>query len=166
MYDEDDEMSFKEIFDIFLLNKFNMTRPENLLPLQKNKALQRPAERKSIFLLEKTEKYFLRNWVTGKLKLADGLYIFVITADDPHTIYCARSVRDSNYHWYDAVDGHSSIGYREPVRYAGSILFDQGELSLWTNASGHYRPPQELRYLMTPYIRHLLPDTKFRRISF
>ncbi|PHM49171.1 hypothetical protein [Xenorhabdus miraniensis] len=164
--DENDEMTFEELIEIFLSNKHSMTKPEKLLPVQKNKDLQRPAKPEALYSLEKTEQYFLRNYITKNVKLADGRYIFIISANDPYTICCAKSARDTNYHWHDAVDGHTSIGYRKPVRYAGTLLFRQGELLVWSNASGHYKPPGELRYLMLPYVRLLLPDSKFRHISF
>ncbi|MEX0446053.1 hypothetical protein [Xenorhabdus sp. SGI246] len=166
MSDEDDEMSFEELFDILLSNKLNMTKPENLLPVQKNKLLQRPAKPEALYYLEKTEKYFLINYITKKPKLADGRYIFIISADDPHTICCARNARDPDYHWHDVVDGHTSIGYRKPVRYAGTLLFRQGDLIIWSNSSGHYRPSLELRYMLTPYVRRLLPDEKFSHTLF
>ncbi|WP_237387625.1 hypothetical protein [Xenorhabdus sp. Sc-CR9] len=166
MSDEDDELLIKELFDIFLSNKFNMIRPENLIAVQKNRLLQRPAKLESLYYLEKTEKYFLTNYITKESNLADGQYIFIISIDDPHTICCARSIRDSNYHWHNAVDGHASIGYRKPVHYAGTLSFSSGDLLTWSNASGHYRPPQGLRYLMTPYVRRLLPDEKFRCAEF
>ncbi|PHM38039.1 hypothetical protein [Xenorhabdus innexi] len=164
--DEDDEMTFDELIDIFLSNKHSMASAENFISVRKNKDLQRAARPEALYSLEKTEKYFLRNYITKNLKLADGIYIFVISTDDPHTIRCAKSARDPNYHWYDSVDGHTSIGYRRPVRYAGTLTFRQGELLFWSNASGHYKPPEELRYLMTPYVRLLLPDYKFKRINF
>ncbi len=159
-YDEE------ELFDLLLSSKSAMTKIENLLPVQKNKKLQRPAKPESFYTLEKTDKYSLRNYITKELKVPDGLYIFIIAVDDPHTVFCARSIRDSNYHWHDAVDGHTSIGCRKPVRYAGALLFRRGELLRWTNASGHYLPPMDLRYLMVPYIKRLLPDEKFFDTSF
>ncbi|MDC9598744.1 hypothetical protein [Xenorhabdus anantnagensis] len=164
--DEDDEMTFGELIEIFLSNKHNMIKSEKLLSVQKNKELQRPAKPEALYSLEKTEKYFLRNYITKNLKLADGVYIFIISADDPYTILCAKSARDTNYHWHDTVDGHTSIGYRKPVRYAGTLSFSKGKLLVWSNASGHYKPPEELRYLMIPYVRRLLPDCKFHRTNF
>ncbi|BET97505.1 hypothetical protein [Xenorhabdus taiwanensis] len=164
--DEDDEMTLKELIEIFLSNKHSMTNSEKLLSVQKNKELQRPAKPEALYSLEKTEQYFLINYITKNAKLADGRYIFIISADDPYTICCAKSARDANYHWHDAVDGHTSISYRKLVRFAGILSFHRGELLMWSNASGHYKPPEELRYLMLPYVRRLLPDYKFSKTKF
>ncbi|MBE8595155.1 hypothetical protein [Xenorhabdus sp. BG5] len=164
--DEDEKMTFEELIEIFLSNKHNLAKPENLFSVQKNKKLQRPARLEALYSLEKTEQYFLRNYFTKNVKLADGIYIFIISADDPYTICCAKSARDANYHWYDSVDGHTSISYRKLVRYAGTLSFQQGKLLMWSNASGHYKPPAEFRYLMLPYVRLLLPDYKFHALIF
>ncbi|PHM23747.1 hypothetical protein [Xenorhabdus budapestensis] len=165
--------AFERMNDSIFPNKLSMmSKP---IPVQNNKVLQRPASPKSLYYLEKyieyskakeDTKYRLINFITHEPKAADGQYIFVISANDPLIIRCARSVRDSNYHWYDAVDGHSSISYRQAVYFAGTLLFDKGQLLEWTNASGHYKPSKDSALLLTPHIRHLLPDSKFRCISF
>ncbi|WP_340610311.1 hypothetical protein [Xenorhabdus bharatensis] len=156
--------AFKRMNETILPNRLNMMNKP--LSIHKNMSLQHAANPKSLYYLEKTDNYFLKNYVSHESILANGRYIFVISVNDPLTICCARTVLDSNYHWYDAVDGHTSIGNRQPVYFAGNLLFKQGILLEWSNASGHYKPPEDWRLLLSPYIRRLLPDSKFKSIKF
>jgi hypothetical protein len=52
-----------------------------------------------------------------------------------------------------------------PVYYAGLIVFDDGVLKSWNNASGHYKPPHELCGNFIPYVNRLLPRHLFVAID-
>ncbi|PHM46176.1 hypothetical protein Xmau_00573 [Xenorhabdus mauleonii] len=149
------------------------------LSIRENKKPQIPANQNCVyFLIKVDEEYHLLNNPIEKRytdktndaykkNKAHGEYLFVITRGDPCNVRCAKTSRGGNYHGNDAVQGHTSISYREPVILAGTLNFTNGKLISWTNASGHYLPPPEQRYLLVPYIRkEILPDNKFRRVSF
>ncbi|TYO94902.1 hypothetical protein [Xenorhabdus doucetiae] len=163
--ESDEEDDPNEKLEILLSSRFNMIK--NPLPVQKNKALQAPAGEELFYILKKLDGKYILSHETKAPQIADGQCIFVVTQWDPCNVRCARSARDPNYHGNDVVEGHTSISHRASVIFAGTLLFSQGELTCWTNASGHYRPPAEQRYLLGPYIRRiLLPDEKFSRTLF
>jgi len=109
-----------------------------------------------------TRQYLLRNIGNNSVSIPDGGYIFVNPSDAPGQIFAMR-YSDNNHIRYV---GHTSLtqknGQALPVRYAGSLEFEQGKLVSWDNASGHYRPSGSLHYdNLIPWTRRLLPQNKF-----
>jgi len=48
------------------------------------------------------------------------------------------------------------------VLFAGELFFKGGQLTSWTNGSGHYTPAASLRSTnLIPAVRRLLPDERF-----
>lgn len=100
----------------------------------------------------------------GGIHIPNGQYIFVIPLTRPHSVICGipSGISQGDHARNERVDGHTSLSNREPVHYAGVLFFNFGELKYWTNLSGHYKPPAEDRYRMSPWVRLLLPENKFK----
>ena len=92
-------------------------------------------------------------WVTvsssGDVFNAKGRYIFVqqngnITVGRMGVVYDSR-IRA----------GHIDLSGGAPVDYAGEVQFsgttNPGRLRYWTNGSGHYRPPEALRPIVSAF---------------
>lgn len=131
-------------------------------------ALQQPARRTQIFMLRRTDRYFLVPLVSGApVPPADGVFLYVILADDPGCVLCAAPQgsevgRDARF----GVHGHTSISLRADVLYAGGLEFEGGELRRWTNGSGHYAPHARLHPVnLIPAVRLLLPPDRFTDIA-
>ncbi|MGF6098088.1 hypothetical protein [Pseudomonas sp. 18175] len=116
----------------------------------------------------------------GKFVLRDGAYAFVIRAEEPDKIYVGSMDKgrtpDGKYYRYNAhvspqfVEGHSALtqglqtmkGGTTDVRFAGTIYVEGGKPKFWTNESGHYQPPAQLRETnLTPAVKKILPEEKF-----
>ncbi|WP_073525527.1 hypothetical protein [Pseudomonas fluorescens] len=110
----------------------------------------------------------------------DGSYAFVIRAQEPDKVYVGSMnkgltpegkrypyVRQSNPDW---VGGHSALtsglkslkGGTTDVLFAGEVYIKNGNIEFWTNGSGHYQPPTELRDTnLTPIVKELLPNDRY-----
>jgi len=113
-----------------------------------------------------------------KTSLANGVYDFVIMPNHLGTVF----VRKANWYKRDVqgrpnnIDrGHSSIAKQGKVVFAGELFFggrtdvkngkNPGELTAWTNKSGHYKiglnlnegRARELCKAQTEHARNLLP---------
>ena len=116
----------------------------------------------------------------GKFVLRDGAYAFVIRADEPDKVYVGSMDKGltpgGKPYAYNAhvspqwVEGHSALtdglrslkGGTTDVLYAGTIYVKDGKPEFWTNSSGHYQPPAELRKTnLTPAVKTVLPEEKF-----
>lgn len=112
--------------------------------------------------------------------LPDGAYVFVVRADAPDNLYLGSvnkklTPEGKPYPFNhrvnpDAVDGHSALtrglraqqGGTTDVFYAGTVHFKDGRPEFWTNASGHYEPPADLRHTnLSPSIKKMLPEDTF-----
>ena len=110
----------------------------------------------------------------------DGPYDFVIRADEPEKLYLGSVEKgltpQGNLYPFNSrmrpynIEGHSGLanglqsqrGGTTDVLFAGTIYFKAGKPEFWTNASGHYLPPAELRHTnLSASIKTLLPDEKF-----
>ncbi|MGY2400636.1 hypothetical protein [Pseudomonas sp. SDO5271_S396] len=111
---------------------------------------------------------------------ASGAYAFVIRAEEPDKVYLGSMAKGltptgkpyaytahTNPDW---VEGHSALtqglrsmrGGTTDVLFAGTVYFKGGKPEFWTNSSGHYQPPAELRNTnLTPAVKRLLPEEKF-----
>ncbi|MGU3307793.1 hypothetical protein ACLBW8_16165 [Pseudomonas sp. M5A4_2d] len=112
--------------------------------------------------------------------MMDGAYAFVVRADEPNTVYLGSMNggltpegkiypfnAQTNAEW---VEGHSALanglrslkGGTTDVLFAGTVYIEKGEPTFWTNSSGHYQPPAELRRTnLTPTVKNLLPEGRF-----
>lgn len=112
--------------------------------------------------------------------MRDGAYAFVVRADEPDKVYLGSMNKgltpegkpySNNVHTNpDFIQGHSALsnglksmkGGSTDVLYAGTVYFKDGEPQFWTNASGHYQPPGELRHTnLTPNVKSILPEGRF-----
>ncbi|EJN08024.1 hypothetical protein [Herbaspirillum sp. YR522] len=127
---------------------------------------QAPADPWAIFELRKNgNRYSLVPTVEGATLVprADGLFIYVVRADDPGRIYVGVpygrvAIDDARL----AIQGHTSLTQRADVLYAGDFHLRQGRLEFWTNGSGHYRPAADRRQAnLLPVVRTLLPEASF-----
>ena len=92
----------------------------------------------------------------------NGLFLFVIKVSRPGTIYVAAPRGSAGAVYAGSVVGHTSISLRENVLYAGEIWFHHGQLHMWSNNSGHYKPPAALYATnLLPSVKLLLPQNKF-----
>ncbi|MDD2058307.1 hypothetical protein N5D52_04765 [Pseudomonas sp. GD03860] len=131
--------------------------------LVKHDLYQAPASEIDIHELRKHgDRYFIHSPLLGKMKSADGVYIFVIRSWEPWRIVCAK---------IGSVGGHTSLSREHrngrqfvgSVHFAGEMIFERGHLIAWNNGSGHYRPESNLeRTNVLPYINHMLPIGLFR----
>lgn len=105
----------------------------------------------------------------------DGLFSFVILADNPGTVFCGIPVfiQDTLVAEYQrawrgrdisglAIEGHTSISRGAPVLCAGELVLKNGILTRWGNASGHYKPGKEFCDInLLPIVKLLLPENLF-----
>ena len=127
---------------------------------------QRPADPWQIFELRKNgNTYTLAPTVPNATLVppADGLFLYVVRADDPGRIYVGVpygqvAIDDQRI----AIQGHTSLTGRADVLYAGEFILEQGRLKSWGNASGHYRPAAAQRHTnLLPVIQAMLPEASF-----
>ncbi|SUW65836.1 Uncharacterised protein [Buttiauxella agrestis] len=137
-------------------------------------SLQEPANKMNIYQLQRyqLDNYYLIPKVMSSNSLSDvnGRFIFVIKANEPGVIYCAKAFDQLNRYLSDnkrGIEGHTSLTKRKDVLFAGSLIFNNKELVSWSNDSGHYQPKSELRHInLLPHIKMLLPETLYIPISF
>lgn len=120
---------------------------------------------------DKDEYEFVRKSNGESCKL-NGVFTYVILADEPDHVYCGvengqqNSKEKLNIYRFrnpDYVEGHSSLAQGKDVLFAGEFLFEDGQLKLWTNGSGHYLPVAELRLTnLTEVVKRILPEDLFR----
>lgn len=120
---------------------------------------------------DKNEYVFVRKSNGESCKL-NGVFTYVILATEPDHVYCgvgngqqnSKGERNENRHSNrDYVEGHSSLAQGKDVLFAGEFLFVDGQLKLWTNGSGHYKPVAELRLTnLTEVVKRILPESLFR----
>nr|WP_232000980.1 hypothetical protein [Pseudomonas azotoformans] len=162
----------------------NRTFPVRLKERISGSTLQTPARPDQIFELSLLPdgRYALTSQDPryGKFALSDGAYAFVIRADEPDKVYVGSMdkgltpggkpyayVAHVSPQW---VSGHSALtqgmqslkGGTTDVLYAGTIYVKGGKPEFWTNSSGHYQPPAELRTTnLTPAVKRVLPEERF-----
>jgi hypothetical protein len=126
----------------------------------KNPRLQDRAEAHQIYKLKKSgDLYYIFN--ASKAEHPNGVFLFIINASSPGEIICGSADPLNS----DCVRGHTSLSNREPVLYAGELLFDKGRLINWTNCSGHYQPSKKsMGESLIPYVKLLLPEDKFSNV--
>lgn len=128
----------------------------------KGKIAQSQFSPSEIFTLEKWgTEYKMVNAVDGKLSDIDGLYLFIIPFDAPYQIQCAGLAISDGMTGRIPHKGHSSFSNTPRVHFAGVIKFSRQQLVFWSNASGHFMPPAEARHAMLPYLKLLLPESRF-----
>jgi hypothetical protein len=120
---------------------------------------------------DKGDYEFVRQSNGESCKL-NGVFTYVILADEPDHVYCGvgngqqNSKGEPNEYRHrnrDYVEGHSSLAQGKDVLFAGEFLFAGGQLKLWTNGSGHYLPVAELRLTnLTEVVKRILPESLFR----
>lgn len=158
----DDGTSFAEMLDCLYSQR--AVTLANKLEIVQDKIIQQAFSQEEIFTLEKYGKhYWLKNSTDNRLQLPDGHYLFIIPVCAPDQIWCAKvGQRDVKYSQASVMTkGHTSFTGSQAVHFAGMLLFQQGGLRFWNNASGHFMPPAELRYALLPYTRYVLPDSHF-----
>ena len=129
---------------------------------------QAPAGPEGIFELQKIgEKYYLIPTNKNKkgVLYPDGIYVFVILADDPGRIYCGsqnNALHPKIRHDPLYVEGHTSLSGRKDILFAGGLHFENRVLKFWNNGSGHYKP-SAIYHLnnFIPATAHLLPKKLF-----
>lgn len=130
-----------------------------------NLQYQLPAAPRAIFELRKNgPRYYLVSNETGVSTSAHGVYLYIILATDPGRIWCGATDKTaiSNLKPHLSIIGHTSLSKRHDVLFAGELHFSKGHLISWSNESGHYRPPAQLRYSnLLPVVRLLLPNDLF-----
>jgi hypothetical protein len=77
------------------------------------------------------ETYWLREEETNLPIRPSGLYNFV-RVDPTGPIHLSK------------IDGHPALAEGQPVEYAGEMVFDDGRMRYWSNASGNYMPVSDL----------------------
>lgn len=143
---------------------------------------QNPAPADKIFLFSKERNDYCMASISSQFSgednkremiTIDGLFIFIIKADEPDNIYvgvpaqvqeraAAAWILSTNYQKFK-IDGHTSLSSGEDVLFAGELFFNNGKLEFWSNTSGHYKPPAELRHInLSPYVQELLPEVLFK----
>ncbi|MBV7566131.1 hypothetical protein [Pseudomonas sp. PDM27] len=120
---------------------------------------------------DKDEYEFVRKSDGESCKL-NGVFSYVILPEKPDHVYCGvgNGLQNSKgggniYRFFnpDYVEGHSSLAQGKDVLFAGEFLFEDGQLKLWTNGSGHYLPVAELRLTnLTEVVKRILPEDLFR----
>ena len=142
---------------------FAACRPLHIMHVISRTSMQRCASINQIYTLHRAEgRYYLEPAGYGNPLLGPetSLFLFVILAEEPDTIYCAAATPV----WPNpvAVEGHTSISLRQPVLYAGHLRLLNGNLLYWTNSSGHYQPDAKYHVNnLHPYVRRLLPSALF-----
>jgi len=86
----------------------------------------------------------------GRSTRASGLYQFIVTTD--HKVFLTPDSSPS---------GHADLARGEDLNYAGELRFtssrnNRGQLTEWSNRSGHYKPDPSYNYLATDAIPELL----------
>lgn len=128
----------------------------------KGKTVQLPYGPDEIFTLEKWgAEYRMVNAIAGVTSRIDGYYIFIIPVDAPYKIQCAALACPEEPITRLPLKGHSSFVNVTKVHFAGVLKFAQQQLAFWSNASGHFMPPAEARHMLVPYIKLLLPESRF-----
>lgn len=183
------ESGYSKYCDEFLIGRFLAKKSELLIEFRKESYLQssvwripprsdcpqeKPAHPDQIFDFKKNDKdeYELVRKSNSESCELNGVFTYVILADEPDHVYCGvgngqqnskeelSKYRHSNR---DYVEGHSSLTQGKDVLFAGEFLFEGGQLKLWTNGSGHYLPVAELRLTnLTEVVRRILPEDLFR----
>lgn len=127
-----------------------------------------------IFYVAKNDedKYELVRKDNGRRYNLKGVFSYVILPDEPDRIYCGMNNGQQNskgelneyrHHNPYYVEGHSSLAQGKDVLYAGDFLFEDGQLKLWTNGSGHYKPIAERRFgNLTEAVKRILPEELFK----
>ncbi|WP_211829252.1 hypothetical protein [Kistimonas asteriae] len=155
-----DKSNFIQLEDLFhdILN----FEPITLKPEDK----QNPMHKDFVFTVHKSGDQYMLTSIVDSLKTMvapDGDYLFVVLTYEAFTIYCAPNI----YDYWGSLQGHTSLAMRESVRYAGHMKIAGGTLTQWSNASGHYKPPEALHQSnLNPYLRTLLPAGKFTNYVF
>lgn len=131
----------------------------------KDPSSQEPGSSDALFRLFRAGEgnYYLEN-ITDKSQIIvpDGIYLFAITVDEPTTIFCGAPFCAPGAYRHACIEGHTSLTMRSPVYYAGEMYFSNGNLTKWTNGSGHYRPPGRLSSNnILPPVRLMLPERLF-----
>lgn len=128
----------------------------------KGKTVQSQYNPSELFTLEKWgDEYRMVNAVDGVLSGIDGLYLFIIPFDSPYQIQCAALAISDKATSRMPHKGHSSFSNITRVHFAGVIKFVRRQVVFWSNASGHFMPPAEARHAMLPYLKLLLPESRF-----
>jgi len=183
------ESGYSKYCDEFLIGRFLAKKSELLIEFRKESYLQssvwripprsdcpqeKPAHLDQIFDFKRNDKgeYELVRKSNSESCELNGVFTYVILADEPDHVYCGvgngqqnskeelSKYRHSNR---DYVEGHSSLTQGKDVLFAGEFLFEGGQLKLWTNGSGHYLPVAELRLTnLTEVVRRILPEDLFR----
>lgn len=131
-------------------------------PIVKGKTVQLPYGPSEIFTLEKWgAEYRMVNAIEGVASHTEGYYVFIIPVDAPYKIQCAALACPEEPISRIPLKGHSSFVNVTKVHFAGVLKFVQQRLAFWSNASGHFMPPAEARYALLPYIKLLLPESRF-----
>jgi hypothetical protein len=89
-----------------------------------------------------SETYWLREEETQLPIRPNGLYNFV-RVESTGPIHLSK------------IDGHPALAEGQAVEYAGEIVFDDGRMRFWSNASGNYMP------VVTLHEQAGLPEEKF-----
>lgn len=144
------------------IDRASMTR----IPVNTHPRRQSPAEKRQVFELRRIgyKQYSLLPICGNCTPLVHGQFLFVILASDPGRILCgAPADSDAARHSPELrVEGHTSLSLRADVLFAGMLEFRMGELVRWTNDSGHYSPPANLRQKnLIPAVKLLLPEQLF-----
>ncbi len=128
----------------------------------KGKTVQLPYDPTEIFTLEKGgTEYRMVNAIEGVASRIDGYYIFIIPVDVPYKIQCAARACSEEPISRFPLKGHASFMNATQVHFAGGLKFVQQPLTFWSNVSGHFMPPAEARHALLPYIKLLLPESRF-----
>lgn len=146
--------------------------------------LERPATREQILALDRKpgSGYYATSLDPNEPRpfKPDGAYAFVIRVEEPDKVYIGSMNKGltpegkrypftlrTNPDW---VGGHSALthglktlkGGTTDVLFAGEVYIKNGAIEFWTNGSGHYQPPTELRETnITPAVKNILPDDKY-----
>lgn len=91
----------------------------------------------------------------GQKTVANGEYVFVIPVSNPSQVWMGER----------ANGGHTAISRGADVYYAGQVGFENGQITQWSNDSGHYTPKQDLHRQLgntsIAMLENLLPRDKF-----
>ncbi|UZW59750.1 hypothetical protein [Lysobacter enzymogenes] len=101
-------------------------------------------------------RYHLTDPSTGQRAAANGDFVFVIPVSNPSQVWIGER----------ATGGHTAISRGGDVYYAGEVSFRDGEITRWSNDSGHYRPNADLHRQVgsasIATLEGLLPRDKFQ----
>lgn len=129
---------------------------------------QEPAEPWQIFELQRrsaVDYYLIPTNPSGHgMPPLRGFFDFVVLADDPGRVYCGLMGGLPSHIAFE-VEGHTSISHGAAVLFAGQLEFTRGQLTRWTNGSGHYLPAPYMRKAnLLPAVKLLLPKALFRPV--